>query len=952
MVETRSGRTAPLPPPPPVKPRPKPRMKRRPVAAAEEEERDEEGAGDDVGHEPAPNSGPHVEDREGRTGDDELNGSTGHLKVRQDATRETDVYESKGARNVSHVATAMAIAGMSSASIQRSSNREGSVEEPVRRSGRVPIPSAKVRDDRKRVRSVPPAVSADESSASDEADDFAKTVSKENPPSSESEDDLADDGDPEDAGTLELITTGKGKARGKRGRAEKKVKEKKQPLKNKGDAKGKGKAVISENEEGDATNVKKGKERMQYPLRAASPEPLRAADSHPLPDPKPMGRGPRPIPASDAQLKMEEKNVVAEIEEIVRGASESAEGKVFERPARGPLSDEARARCEDVRDKLDELMSLWSRIHRKPPEIFAQHMGMSLKALPSRNTKLWDLFQFKYRRDFPDVVYDAKEASIAYYKLQAEQDDWPDEEVDNYWENIRTAFNESRKNTPAGKKDSSDAAQRGYVEAFANSMTKMANTFGRVNGSHVLGIVLHVPIDNGPQYFQVFGNTTETRALLRANSDIVNPFIGYLRTAIGALKLLRMGWNLGPFLDTILRWSATHPIPQPQALASWPPGAEDESENEKAGQGKRKAKRKAKGKAQPTNSEKDESDEEDDEDTSGTAKKVPTAERKAAFREQTFARFSAAAKATTIGWDDSKSQFPGNRKWTWPGPQYDRKKVPYDHLGEGRGWEFERLTEEEWSYRKTSQAWSDVPLVVNTDGDALWRVRDSQAWRKVTLSGQSDESRPDRVAGEKRKHVVELHASEPALKKMKPKHDLDEVDRMSASPEATHLTPVRQPPRPIRRPDPDSHAQAGPSRVARETLDWEMEDDTLFPPSPHVLPSARQHSPPGRQAVPPDVDTRRDARQKAVKLQTARTTLRHAQENYDLLYGQSMTLNAELTAWSVEYGGVPEGSEAQMAQQIIGADLLNELDLLNQELQKAKDARQAAIKAVKLLENV
>ncbi|THH26422.1 hypothetical protein EUX98_g7758 [Antrodiella citrinella] len=210
------------------------------------------------------------------------------------------------------------------------------------------------------------------------------------------------------------------------------------------------------------------------------------------------------------------------------------------------------------------------------------------------------------------VVYDAKEASIAYYKLQAEQDDWPDEEVDNYWENIRTAFNESRKNTPASKKDSSDAAQRGYVEAFANSMMKMANTFGQVNGSHVLGIVLHVPINNGPQYFQVFGNTTETRALLRANSDIVNPFIGYLRTAISCCE-----W------DGI--W--------PQALASWPPGAEDESENEKAGQGKKKAKRKAKGKAQPTNSEKDESDEEDDEDTSGTgtAKKVPTAERKAAF---------------------------------------------------------------------------------------------------------------------------------------------------------------------------------------------------------------------------------------------------------------------------------------------------------------------------------
>ncbi|THH31237.1 hypothetical protein EUX98_g2961 [Antrodiella citrinella] len=299
-----------------------------------------------------------------------------------------------------------------------------------------------------------------------------------------------------------------------------------------------------------------------------------------------------------------------------------------------------------------------------------------------------------------------------------------------------------------------------------------------------------------------------------------------------------------------------------------------------------------------------------------------------------------------------ESQFPGNRKWTWPGPQYDRKKVPYNHLGEGRGWEFERLTEEEWSYRKTSQAWSDVPLVVNTDGDALWRVRDSQAWRKVTLSGQSDESRPDCVTGEKRKHIVELHASEPALKKMKPKHDLDEVDQMSASPEATHLMPVRQPPHPIQHPDPDSHAQAGPSRVARKTLDWEMEDDTLFPPSPHVLPSARQHSPPGRQAVPPDVDTRHDARQKAVKLQTARTTLHHAQENYDLLYGQSMNLNAELTAWSVEYGGLPEGSEAQMAQQIIGADLLNELDLLNQELQKAKDAHQAAIKAVKLLENV
>lgn len=72
-----------------------------------------------------------------------------------------------------------------------------------------------------------------------------------------------------------------------------------------------------------------------------------------------------------------------------------------------------------------------------------------------------------------------------------------------------------------------------------------------------------------------------------------------------------------------------------------------------------------------------------------------------------------AAKATGIGSVDGKSQFPGltflevavkygirctnvplgKLNWTWPGPNYSRKKVPYGLIGIGQGWEFEPLTE-------------------------------------------------------------------------------------------------------------------------------------------------------------------------------------------------------------------------------------------------------------------
>ncbi|THH14428.1 hypothetical protein EUX98_g9613, partial [Antrodiella citrinella] len=741
-----------------------------------------------------------------------------------------------------------------------------------------------------------------------EGDDFATTLLKESPAASDSEDDLASDGEPEDAETLDLITTRKGKGRATQGGG-KKMKAKKEPRKQKHDAKGKGKAVINDNEERGATEVKKGKERML--------DPLPASNSHSLPVPNTKGRASHPKPVSDAQL---ETDIVAEIEQIVR---------------------------------------------EKGPELFAQHMGLTLKGFSSRgsNTKLWDLFQFKYSRDFPDVAYDAKEASDAFAELQDEQEDWSKEEVDTYWNKIHIEFDATRKNAPDGGKESSGVL-RARLEEFGNTMTKMANTFGRVYGSHVLGVVLHVPIDNGPHYFQVFGNTSETRALLNANQDLVDMFIGYLRVAIGAFKLLQIGWHLTPFLNTILRWSARHPVPQPRVLESGPPGAA----TEKQGQGKTKGKGKAK--VQHTNSGNEGSDEEDDEDAPGMGaasdeKKESSVERKRSlFRTQTFVRYREAVKATGLGWVEGKTQFPGATfldvavkygirctnvplgrvNWTWPGPHYDRKKVPYNLIGIGQGWEFERLTEGEMLYRKTSKAWADVPLVVNANGAVLWRVRDSMTWRKATSSGASDpnpEPHRDPGGGKKRKHTIESNDSESGRKKMK--HDADEEHRSSVPPE-----PIR-----TRRPDPDSHAQAGPSRVAGATFDWEMYNDS--PPSPLVHPSdPRPPSPAAPQAVPANVsvESLREARQKAAKLRTAKTVLRQASDNYSALCEEMKALNNEMDLWTAELAHLVEDSDTWIAHRVIGEELSNEVESLGVQLQSRKDARNAALKAVALLEGV
>ncbi|THH21515.1 hypothetical protein EUX98_g8366 [Antrodiella citrinella] len=979
MVSTRSGLKAPLPSPPPLKPR-KARKKILPVPAtlggaraaedagnqppvilpvpaAGEVQGDGEGAGERL----AANSGPLGDDHEDETGDNGLHGSAGHLDVRQDPDRDTRVDNSKAAGNASNPADPGTGVGGSFSPTRRSDNASSPSKSPpnmganeeasLRRSSRVPVPSEKIREYQKPPRSVSPAVSADESSV--EGDDFVMTLLKESPAASDSEDDLASDGEPEDAETLDLITTRKGKGRATQGGG-KKMKAKKELRKQKHDAKGKGKAVINDNEERGATEVKKGKERML--------DPLPAADSHSLPVPNTKGRASRPKPVSDAQL---ETDIVAEIEQIVREASDSAEGMVFEKPSRGALSADARARCEHVRDKLDELLSAWSRIHKKGPELFAQHMGLTLKGFSSRgsNTKLWDLFQFKYSRDFPDVAYDAKEASDAFAELQDEQEDWSEEEVDAYWNKIRIEFDATRKNAPDGGKESSGVL-RARLEEFGNTMTKMANTFGRVYGSHVLGVVLHVPIDNGPHYFQVFGNTSETRALLNANQDLVDMFIGYLRVAIGAFKLLQMGWHLTPFLNTILRWSARHPVPQPRVLESGPPGGA----TEKQGHGKTKGKGKAK--AQHTNSGNEGSDEEDDEDAPGTGaasdeKKESSVERKRSlFRTQTFVRYREAVKATGLGWVEGKTQFPGAAfldvavkygirctnvplgrvNWTWPGPHYDRKKVPYNLIGIGQGWEFERLTEGEMSYRKTSKAWADVPLVVNANGAVLWRVRDSMTWRKATSSGASDpnpEPHRDPGGGDKRKHAVESNDSESGRKKMK--HDADEEHRSSVPPE-----PMR-----TRRPDPDSHAQAGPSRVAGATFDWEMYDDS--PPSPLVHPSdPRPPSPAAPQAVPANVsvESLREARQKAAKLRTAKTVLRQASDNYSALCEEMKALNNEMDLWTAELAHLVEDSDAWIAHRVIGEELSNEVESLGVQLQSRKNARIAALKAVALLEGV
>lgn len=58
-----------------------------------------------------------------------------------------------------------------------------------------------------------------------------------------------------------------------------------------------------------------------------------------------------------------------------------------------------------------------------------------------------------------------------------------------------------------------------------------------MHGTHAMGVVVHVPVDDGSQYIQWFGNTKETKALMDANEDIMNQLNGFIRTSIAYVTL-------------------------------------------------------------------------------------------------------------------------------------------------------------------------------------------------------------------------------------------------------------------------------------------------------------------------------------------------------------------------------------------------------------------------------
>ncbi|THH13402.1 hypothetical protein EUX98_g9731 [Antrodiella citrinella] len=266
------------------------------------------------------------------------------------------------------------------------------------------------------------------------------------------------------------------------------------------------------------------------------------------------------------------RTVLTDIEHILRKVREAVEDEEAgvdseaQKSNSGPLPKEADEACQWVRDLVDELKLVWARKYKKPPEFFARRMGMSIK--PQRETSTWGLFQRKFRNENPDLNKKlfSKLASAAYKKLNDSMDEWTQDAIDLYWDEVRSEFDASRVAESDDEEYWSDKNVRIRVKEFAAHLMDMANTFGRLHGTHAMGVVVHVLVDDGVQYIQWYGNTKETKALMDANENIMNQLNGFIRTLIAALKLSQMGWDMGPGLETILRWSKTRAVPTPKPL--------------------------------------------------------------------------------------------------------------------------------------------------------------------------------------------------------------------------------------------------------------------------------------------------------------------------------------------------------------------------------------------------
>ncbi|THH17735.1 hypothetical protein EUX98_g9072 [Antrodiella citrinella] len=363
----------------------------------------------------------------------------------------------------------------------------------------------------------------------------------------------------------------------------------------------------------------------------------------------------------------------------------------------GPLPMDGQKKIIELGDLIAKALAIYSREYRKPMEKLAKYLGFGTSGLSSGSRKNdFNDYQKAYAADPDKAMRPGEDQTDVNRRCAAEWRDQLDAlgmegggSFDEYFANVKAGIEErlGKDDKTYWKPEKVDGRNKGFAKEFSK---------------------------------MYFGNSADVAEIMSVNNHIMPNVSLYLSMMISRMKLKASGWipdePLPPYSDYF-------PVPDagvvdPFSIARQPVAGPSKQPGAKGG-------RVAKGVTGRKGFQK-----RDDSSTIYVERARELLSKMVA--DPPVLNFPGR---DFLEWGTKRSirvtNVPLKSLNTWvPGPEYDYRTHPVGPMGPGLGWQFEYFTEEEQAYEIDSDAYGQIPLVVDEVGNVLYRVWDSQRHKK------------------------------------------------------------------------------------------------------------------------------------------------------------------------------------------------------------------------------